>query len=125
MMSSPRDFLRQFQRVANAHDLEATLAMIADDAIFFYDGEPPHIGKDAIRHAIAHHFSITANEKVRAHHVTWLYDNGEFAMCTYLFDWTAEIGGTMQSGKGRGTTALRRVGEEWRIVHEHSSDAPV
>jgi ketosteroid isomerase-like protein len=118
---SPGDFLRAYQAVANAHDLEATLSMIADHAIFLFSDETAHIGKDAIRKAMQTNFDTIKNERYRVRHVTWPVSSDEFALCVYEFEWTGEIHDQPVSGSGRGTTAIRRIDGNWRIVHEHLS----
>ena len=118
---SPGEFLRAYQAAANAHDLETTLSMIAEDAIFLFSDRTSHIGKAAIRQAIERNFNTIKNEAYRVHHVRWLVSSEEFGLCVYDFDWAGDIDGTPASGNGRGTTAARRIGGEWRIVHEHLS----
>ena len=113
--------MRGYQAAANAHDLEATLSMIAQDAIFLFSNQTSYLGKNAIRRAIQTNFDTIKNEKYRTHHVTWLLDANDFALCVYEFDWTGDIDGKPASGSGRGTTAIRRIDGNWRIIHEHLS----
>jgi hypothetical protein len=46
------------------------------------------------------------------------------AACIYRFNWDITVDGKRDSGSGRGTTALKRVGDRWWIVHEHLSRWP-
>ena len=115
------EFLRAYQAAANAHDLETTLSMIAEDAIFLFSDRTSHVGKAAIHQAIERNFNTIKNEAYRVRHVRWLVSSEEFGLCVYDFDWVGDIDGKPASGNGRGTTAVRRIDGQWRIVHEHLS----
>jgi hypothetical protein len=55
------------------------------------------------------------------HDLTWLAENDGIAACVFSFEWTGRMNGEAVGGRGRGATVLKRVGGEWRIVHEHLS----
>jgi ketosteroid isomerase-like protein len=118
---TPREFLRDYDAALRARDLEALDGLIAEDAIFFFSNETSHVGKEAVLTAMHANFDAIANESYAMTNVVWLETSDRSALCVYDFEWTGEIGGASASGRGRGTTALRREGEKWRIVHEHLS----
>jgi ketosteroid isomerase-like protein len=118
---SPSEFMRVYETVVNAHDLEAVLELIADDAIFLFSNQSSHIGKDAVRRAIEVNFDAISSEKYRIHELIWLVSSQEVAACVYEFDWSGEIDGKPAFGNGRGTTLIRRIQGEWRLAHEHLS----
>src|SRR5882762_6841013 len=119
MIMSPTEFMRAYEAAANAHDLDATLKLIAEDAIFLFSNESSHVGKDAIRKAIQANFDTIKNEKYRIQNLTWLAISEEVATCAYDYVWSGEIDGQRAGGNGRGTTVLRRIEGNWRVAHEH------
>jgi uncharacterized protein (TIGR02246 family) len=118
---SPDDFMRAYEAALNAHDLDGTLALIADDAVFLFSNETSHVGKAAIAKAIGANFEAIKLETYRISGLRWLAESQDVAACVYTYHWAGEIGGQAMSGGGRGTNVLRRVGSDWRIVHEHLS----
>jgi ketosteroid isomerase-like protein len=118
---SPTEFMCAYEAATNAHDLEATLNMIADDAIFLFSNQTSHIGKDAIRKAIQANFNVIKGERYRTSNLTWLVSSEDVAACVYEFDWVGEINGKPAFGDGRGTTVIRRALGNWQIAHEHLS----
>jgi ketosteroid isomerase-like protein len=103
----------------NAKDLEATLERIADDAVYFWSNGSAYFGKPQVATAMKRNFETIENDTYRKIDVTWLARSKTVAACA--FKWTGEIDGKTVSGKGRGTSVLRRDGERWRVVHEHLS----
>ena len=118
---SPSEFMRRYEAATNSHDLEATRAMIADDAVYLFSDGTVHAGKAAIALALAANFEAIRNEAYRISSLTWLVDTAAAAVCVYEFDWSGEIDGKPAAGGGRGTSVLRREGAVWLVVHEHLS----
>jgi ketosteroid isomerase-like protein len=118
---SPAEFFRAYEAAANSHDLDAIMELIAEDAFYWFSDQSAHVGKTAIRKAIAANFNAIKNEHYRIENVIWLATSGEIAACVYGFHWSGEIDGRAASGGGRGTTVLQRIAGNWRITHEHLS----
>jgi uncharacterized protein (TIGR02246 family) len=118
---SPADFMRLYEVAANAHDLEAMLNLIADDALFLFSDGTAHFGKGAIRKAIQANFDTIEDEIYRVSDVKWLGQSETIAVCVYAFEWSGIILGKAAGGAGRGTTVLRCQDGDWRVVHEHLS----
>ena len=118
---SPEDFLRSYEAAPASHDLEATLALIADDAVYLFSNQASHFGKGAIREALRRNFDAIVAETYAISDVTWLVSLPEVAVALYQYRWSGKIQGKDASGGGRGTTVLRREGDSWRVVHEHLS----
>jgi ketosteroid isomerase-like protein len=102
-------------------DLDGTLELIADDAVYFWSNGSAMFGKTAIANALSVNFAAIRNDTYDVLDVTWLMETADTAVCIYRFEWTGEIGGKTTSGQGRGTSVLRRVSGEWRAVHENLS----
>jgi len=118
---SPDAFMRTYEAATAAHELEATLALIADDAVYLFSNESSHVGKPAIREALHTNFAAIKAEDYRLEGLRWLATSDDVAACVYEFVWSGEINGEPASGRGRGTSVIRRVQGEWRVAHEHLS----
>jgi uncharacterized protein (TIGR02246 family) len=118
---SPDEFLRTYEAATARHDLEATLALIADDAVYLFSDESSHVGKDAIREALETNFAAIEAEEYRIQGLRWLAGSDDVAACVYEYVWSGQINGEPASGRGRGTAVIRRVHGEWRVAHEHLS----
>lgn len=120
-MMSPAEFMRAYEAATNAHDLGATLELIADDAVYLFSDQTAHVGKGATGEVLRANFASIRNETYRISEPSWLASSEEIAACVYEFAWSGEIDGRPASGRGRGTSVLRRVDGNWRVAHEHLS----
>ena len=118
---TPDEFMRLYEQSTSAHDLEGTLRLIADDAVYLFSDQSSHLGKDAIRAALSRNFDSIKSERYWLSGLRWLAVDGDVAVCIYEFHWSGEIDGEPRSGSGRGTSALRRTKDGWQVAHEHLS----
>jgi ketosteroid isomerase-like protein len=121
MSEDPAEFMRRYAENTDAHRLEATLAMIADDAVYLFSDGTSHVGKAVIADVLAKNFAAITDETYRIGDLRWLLRTSDAATCVYVFDWSGVIDGKPAAGGGRGTSVLRRDGESWLVVHEHLS----
>lgn len=121
MSRSPEEFMQRYEAATREHDLQTTLSLIADDAVFFFSNETVHTGKAAIEKVLRHNFEAIKAESYGIDHLSWLVQSGEVAVCVYDYAWSGLIDGNLASGFGRGTSVLKRIGRDWQIVHEHLS----
>ena len=110
-----------YEAATNAHDLNALLELIADDAIYLFSNQTAHIGKPAIQKAIQANFEAIREETYRIQNLKWLASSNDVAACVYEFDWSGTTNGKPVSGHGRGTTVIRLVDGQWKVAHEHLS----
>lgn len=118
---SPAGFMRAYEAVTNAHDLDATLELIADNAVYLFSDQTAHVGKNAIRDVLRANFDTIKYEVYRIEDLTWLAVSDDVATCVYEFHWSGEIDGRPAGGSGRGTSVICRIDGKWRVVHEHLS----
>ena len=118
---SPTDFMCVYERTTNAHDIEALLELIADDAIYLFSDRTSHIGKAAIRKATQRNFDAIEDETYTIKNLRWLVTSEDVAACVYEFSWFGRIGGKSVEGGGRGTTVIRCTDGQWKVAHEHLS----
>ncbi|MFI4976518.1 MAG: YybH family protein [Caulobacterales bacterium] len=118
---STDDFTQDLVAAMNGKDLEATMERIADDAVYFWSNGSAYFGKADIAVAMERNFDTIKNDTYHKVDVTWLAQSPDVAACAFKFEWTGEVDGKAVSGRGRGTSVLRRNDGQWRVVHEHLS----
>lgn len=118
---TPTEYKHELVRRMNAKDLDGTLELIADDAVYFWSNGSAMFGKPAIAEGLKATFAGIQNDSYEALDVTWLVETDDVAACVFRFHWTGEIDGKRASGRGRGASVLRRIDGEWRTVHENLS----
>lgn len=121
MTQTVDEFMREYEKATNSHNLEATVALIDENAIYLFSDESVHVGREAIGRAIRQNFEIIKEERYSIYNLTWLVISEQVAACVYDFSWQGMINGQAASGSGRGTSILKRSGEGWKVVHEHLS----
>jgi ketosteroid isomerase-like protein len=122
---TPDEFMRSYEAATCAHDLEATLGMIADDAVYLFSNGTSHVGKQAIHRVLQTNFEMIKAETYAIRGLRGLASSDDVAACVYEFAWSGEIDGKPASGNGRGSTVLRRAGGQWKVAHEHLSTGPL
>ena len=105
----------------STRDVDAATELLSDDVVFFYSNGSVHIGQGAVRAAIQANFDTIKNDNYATRDHVWLAESDHSAACIYSFAWDGTMDGKTVSGRGRGTTLLRRQANGWRIVHEHLS----
>ncbi|MEJ1969288.1 MAG: DUF4440 domain-containing protein [Rhizomicrobium sp.] len=118
---SPQACLGAFEGALQKGDLDAALAVLADDVVFFYSNGAAHWGKAAIRAAIQANWDSLDGDNYATRDHIWV-EGDAAAACLYSFSWTANMDGKDVGGKGRGTTVFRREPAGWRIASEHLSN---
>jgi uncharacterized protein (TIGR02246 family) len=118
---SPSEFLSCYETATGSQDLEGTLNLIAEDAVFLFSNGTTHLGKPAIRQALAANFATIKDEIYRLSDVHWLATSDNIAACVYNFNWSGIIDGEPACGHGRGTSVIRKDKNEWLVAHEHLS----
>lgn len=108
----------------NEQDFDLLSDLIAPDAIFWFTSGT-HRGIAAIRSAFEATWAVMGpDEQYWLDQLEWIAEEDGAAACVYHFNWQTLQDGMPVAGSGRGTTALRRVGDHWWIVHEHLSGNP-
>ena len=121
MTQTPGEFMVAYERATNSHDLEATLSLIDEQAVYLFSDESVHVGKRAIGKILERNFDLIEDEIYSIQSLRWLVDSGEVAVCVYDYSWSGVINGEPASGYGRGTTVLKRAQDGWKVAHEHLS----
>jgi ketosteroid isomerase-like protein len=121
MTQTADEFMVAYEQATNSHDIEATLSLVDDQAVYLFSDESTHVGKPAIERVLRKNFDLIKEENYAIDNLTWLVDTGEVVACVYDYSWSGLINGEPASGSGRGTTVLRRSENGWKVIHEHLS----
>ena len=119
--ATPQHCMAAFVAALNRKDMEAALGLLIDDVVFFYSNGAALWGKAAIAQAIAANWQAIDRDNYTTHDHIWLAQSESAAVVVYSFSWSGLSDGKEIGGRGRGTTALRREADGWRIAHEHLS----
>ena len=103
-------------------DIDAALALLSDDVVFFYSNGSAILGKDAFAELMTASWKMVANYRYQSLEANWVAQSAEAASVIYNFEWSGVARGTEVNGSGRGTRVLsRQPGGGWLITHEHLS----
>ena len=122
-MTTPADFIREYEQACNTHNFDNVVTLIAPEAVYWFNDGSFH-GPDQIRGAFEKTWTAIQDERYALEDVNWIAASDEVAVCVYRFRWQGHAGGQFVSGAGRGTSVLRRDDGHWRVAHEHLSRIP-
>ena len=113
-------FIAEYERAANSHDVGRVLALIAEDATYWFtDGS--YRGREEIAGALERTFATIHEEVYEIRELEWVALTDELAACRYHFFWRGVVDGQPSSGRGRGTNVVVRRDAAWQVHHEHLS----
>ena len=118
--TSPQACSADFPAALIRRDMEAALALLADDVVFFYSNGSELIGKDAFAANMEASWKVLEDYKYSTLDPVWIAES-DTAAVVYGFAWSGMVRGQEVSGAGRGTRVLRRGPAGWVIAHEHLS----
>ena len=101
--------------------MDAALALLADDVVFFYSNGSVIVGKQAFAAAMTANWKVVTDYEYSTADAHWIVDSDRVALVIYSFAWSGSARGEKVSGSGRGTRVLSNDGSGWRIAHEHLS----
>ena len=101
--------------------MEAALALLADDVVFFYSNGSELVGKDAFAATMAANWKLVEAYRYSTLDPKWIAESDTAAAVIYAFAWSGVARGQDVSGAGRGTRVFRNTPAGWVIAHEHLS----
>ncbi len=115
---TPHQALDQYKRALATHDWRQVESWLHEDACFvFSDGT--FKGKAAVCDAIRRTFEWIRGEEYRIADLHWTHVGEHFAACVYDFAWSGLVDGQAAEGHGRGSCALIKDAQGWRLLQEH------
>jgi uncharacterized protein (TIGR02246 family) len=127
-MSDVAALLESYREAVYAKDVEAFVAIFADDVrVFDMWGAWSHDGIDSWREMAVGWFGSLGDELVRVEFddvQTTVGDDTAVLSAFVTFAGLSAEGEELRSMNNRLTWGMRKTGEIWKVVHEHTS-APV
>jgi uncharacterized protein (TIGR02246 family) len=127
-MSDVGSLLEAYRDAVHAKDVDAFVAIFADDVrVFDMWGAWSHDGIDSWREMTVGWFGSLGDELVRVEFddvQTTVGDDTAVLSAFVTFAGLSAEGEELRSMNNRLTWGLRKTGEIWKVVHEHTS-APV
>lgn len=119
---SPQACTAEFTAALIRRDIDAALALLTDDVVFFYSNGAAVLGKDAFAAMMMSNWRSMENYSYSTLDATWVAQSDAAAAVVYSFAWSGLARGAEVSGGGRGTRVLRKdPAAGWLIAHEHLS----
>ena len=113
-------FLTAYVEAINSRDFENVAPLVAKNAEYIL-ANATYKGKQAIQEEFEDTWATILDERYSLSKVKWVKVGYRNAACEYAFESDGVIGGERRVHKGTGTSTLRRVDGNWRIVKEELS----
>ncbi|HVY91042.1 MAG TPA: nuclear transport factor 2 family protein [Hyphomonadaceae bacterium] len=121
--TSPQACAADFTAALLARDIDAALALVADEIVFFFSNGTTVVGKDAFAKTMTAAWSVIENYKYESGGSDWITRADTTAAVIYSFAWSGVARGQNVSGAGRGTRIFARQPDgRWLMTHEHISN---
>lgn len=119
--TTPQACTADFTAALVGRDMEAALALLTDDVVFFYSNGSTIVGKDAFSSLMTASWKVVEDYAYSHADEVWVAQSDAAASVIYSFSWTGKANGQAVAGSGRATRVLRRADAGWLIAHEHLS----
>lgn len=120
--NSPQACYSDFTAALIRQDMDAALALLTDDVVFFYSNGSTIAGKAAFSALMTQSWAVVEDYKYTSGDAAWIVEAADAAAVVYSFAWSGKARGNKVNGSGRATRVLRKdPGGGWRIAHEHLS----
>lgn len=121
--TSPQACAADFTAALLARDIDAALALLADNVVFFFSNGATVVGKDAFAAWMTASWGMIENYRYESGDLDWLTQTETAAAVIYRFAFSATARGQDVSGAGRGTRVFaRQPNGAWLMTHEHISN---
>lgn len=121
---SPEACSAGFTAALIRRDMDAAVALLADDVVFFYSNGTVIAGKAEFASTMAANWRMVEGYRYLTLDPTWVVQSEAAAVVIYGFQWSGTVRGEKTGGGGRGTRVFRNTGAGWLITHEHLSVGP-
>ena len=119
---TPAETKAKLIRRMRAKGLDGTLALIADDAVYFWSNGAAMFGKVAIAEGLRENFLGVDNDTYDVSDLVWVADSVDVAACVFQLAGQARSTGSRPRAVAADASVLRRVDGEWQVVHENLSN---
>jgi ketosteroid isomerase-like protein len=119
---SPQACTAAFTAALIDRDIDAALALLSDDVVFFYSNGTAIRRKQDFASMMTSSWKTIEGYKYATLDATWVAQSDAAAAVIYRFAWSGAVRGQDVGGRGRATRVLcREPGSGWLIAHEHLS----
>ena len=119
--SSPQACTVEFTAALIRRDIEAALALLTDDIVFFYSNGTTIWGKEAFSSTMTASWKLVEDYRYTTVEPRWIAQSDAAAAVIYGFEWSGMIRGEKVGGGGRATRVFCNTDSGWLIGHEHLS----
>lgn len=123
-ISEVNDFMVEYWKAGSSGSFDKVIPFVNDNATFFFS-EGPYTGLEEIQRAFETTWATIVDEKYIASNVKWILLGEMEAVCTYDFTSEGCINNKSRVFHGLGTNVLQKIGDNWKIIHEHLSAVPL
>lgn len=122
---TPEEFITAYASALASQDWNVVEPLVHPDACVTFSNGTVHEGRPAVRAAFTRNFSLIKNEQYSISNVRWVRKSDDFAAYLFDFTWKGVIGGEPAGGAGRGTCAIVREQDGWKLLIEHLGPRPL
>ncbi len=115
----PDDFITEYEKALASQDWAEVDPLIHSNCTVTFSSGSVHKGKDAVEKAFRGNFAMIKDEKYKISEVHWIVKTKDFAVYTFVFNWSGIMNGKPAAGAGRGTSSLVKENGIWLLVSEH------
>lgn len=115
----PEAFIKNYEKALVTQNWQNVAPLIHENANVIFSNGAIHIGKEHIKKAFEHNFSIIKNEKYAIKNVRWILKKETTAMYAFEFFWKGIINEKSVEGEGIGTCVLIKEQDLWILLSEH------
>lgn len=120
---TPQACAADFTAALIRRDMDAALALLTDDVVFFYSNGATIVGKHAFAAMMKASWAVIENYTYQSGESDWVMQTDAAAVVIYSFAWSGVARGATVDATGRGTRVFaRQPGGDWLIAHEHLSN---
>lgn len=115
--------LKAYENATNTHCFDEVSKLVTDDMTWVCM-QHYYKGKEEGRRYFEGTWAVVRDEVYTIENVEWIAVSDTVAVCQYQYRWRGTVDGEVKEGRGRGTNVCVKMGEEWKMAHEHLTPLP-
>ncbi len=120
---TPQECASQFTAALLRRDIDAALALLAEEVVLFFSNETTIVGKANFATMMQAGWAVIENYKYESAASDWITQTDATAALIYKMTWSGVVRGTDVGGTGRGTRVFAKQADgRWLMTHEHISN---
>jgi ketosteroid isomerase-like protein len=115
---TPTLFVAAYEKALASQKWDIVAPFIHDDCVATFTSGT-YKGKKEVEAIFRRNFASIKSEHYAITNVHWVKQSEGFAVFTFDYQWSGEIGGKSASGGGRGSSVIVNSGTGWQLISEH------